>query len=52
MGNHVLTKKNRLFVYAVYFCRKENSPLSSPGNLRLISIYNQKIMSTAIETAV
>ena len=55
MGNHVLTK-NRLFLYAFYYFRKENIPLPSPGNLRLISVYNEKIisliLSIAMETAV
>ena len=49
-------EKNRLFLYAVYFFRKENSPLSNTVNVRLISVYNEKIMSfilsTAMETAV
>ena len=49
-------EKNGLFLCAVYLFRKENIPLSSPGNLRLISVYNEKIisviLSTAMETAV
>ena len=51
MGNHVLIKKNRVFLYAVYFFRKENIPLSIPGDLRLISVYNEKIISVILSTS-
>ena len=44
-------EKNRLFLYAVYFFRKENIPLSIPGDLRLISVYNEKIISVILSTA-
>jgi len=52
MGNHLLArKKNRLFLCAYYFFRKENTPLSYPGNLRLILVYNKKIISGVLTTA-
>ena len=44
-------ERNRLFLYAVYFFRKENIPLSIPGDLRLISVYNEKIISVILSTA-
>jgi hypothetical protein len=44
-------EKNRLFLCAYYFFRKENTPLSCPGNLCLISVYNKKIISGVLTTA-
>ena len=50
-----LEKKQAVSLIVCFFI-KENSPLSGPGNLSLILVYNEKIMplilSTVMETAV
>ena len=56
MENHVLTGKKTDVPLCQLLFQKKNIPLSSLGNLHLISVYNENIfsviMSTTIETAV